>query len=160
MGRFGIELTERRVPDWYGPPEDALGELSPFEMGMRRFCFEQNRFVLIRVGDAVEEVNLFADFSLLVDELVMDIPRLARRERIVLAFPESEFDIELEPAGDQITCRLRRFGARVESWEAFAGRDEVLEALNGFLVKLLGEAVAQGYIEQAQADAFMAGGDP
>lgn len=48
--RFDIRLENPFFENHSAPPEDPLGELSDFEMGLRRFCFECNQQVSIKIG--------------------------------------------------------------------------------------------------------------
>jgi hypothetical protein len=55
--QFEIKLKERNLVNLAPPPEDPLGELSDFELGIRRFCYEYDHKVLVRLGN--EEYLVF-----------------------------------------------------------------------------------------------------
>jgi hypothetical protein len=49
--KFNFQLGERFLENYADPPEDPLGELTHFEMAIRRFCFEYDHTVSIEIGD-------------------------------------------------------------------------------------------------------------
>ncbi len=46
--QFKIKLGEPLLEKFADPPEDVLGELSHFEIGIRRFCYEGDRPIFIQ----------------------------------------------------------------------------------------------------------------
>ena len=60
------------------PPEDPLGELSYFEMGIRRFCFERKHKVSIQIGNERIFVFLDPDICMILDRLPQQVSELAQ----------------------------------------------------------------------------------
>lgn len=56
---FTIHLEEPNSEKYADPPDDSLGELSHFELGLKLFCFECDRLVSIAIGQ--EKVKIFLD---------------------------------------------------------------------------------------------------
>ncbi|AFY55186.1 hypothetical protein Riv7116_2680 [Rivularia sp. PCC 7116] len=48
---FNIQLQEPIKYDFYDYLEDELNEYTNFEIGLKRFCFNNNRNVLLEIGD-------------------------------------------------------------------------------------------------------------
>ncbi len=44
--QFKIRLAERNLEVFVDPPDDPLGELSDFELGLRKFCYEYDHKVI------------------------------------------------------------------------------------------------------------------
>ena len=66
--KFEFRIEELCLEKYADPPEDPLGELSEFEMGIRRFCFECNYEVLIQIGDERKRVFFDPDICMLLEE--------------------------------------------------------------------------------------------
>jgi hypothetical protein len=47
--KFSINIEEIIEDSFYEPPEDELNEFSDFEMGFRRFCFDNNHSIAIKI---------------------------------------------------------------------------------------------------------------
>lgn len=150
-----IHLEEPWKWEGLAPPEDPLGELSNFEMGLRRFCFECNHKVAVKIED--ETINLFLDpdIILILDELPKNIYKLFVGQKIELDFPESWKIIDLIPCGREIRCNLRRFGYSTEQKHFQLDKTQVLESLRAFLDEILGKAVDGGYIRPEEKDEFL-----
>jgi len=155
--KFDIRLTELFLEeDWAIPPEDPLGELSHFEMGWWRFCFEYNHKVLIEIGDEKRQVFLDPDICMMIENYFpKEIFKLSQGQKIVITFPESSFDITLVPIDDRISCTLRKFGT--SCWEKHFefDRTQVLDALRGFLEEVMQLAVDKGYITLEEKEEFI-----
>ena len=156
MERFNIQFDKPWTAGGFTPPEDPLGELSDFEMGLRRFCFQHNHYISIEIVDETEYVLLFPDICLILDELPMKISELSRGKTIQLPFPESAMDIEFVPIGNKIICTLHQFGYEMKRKHFQLDRTQVLGVLRQFLGKLVQLAVDGEYISLEQAGEFLA----
>lgn len=154
--KINFKLSERFLENYAEPPEDPLGELSHFEMGWRRFCFEFDHKVLIEIGDEKIEVFLDLDISMMIeDNFPQEIAKLSQGQKISIDFPESWFMIRLLPRDDRISCTLRKFGT--SCWEKHFefDRTHVLDALRGFLEEVMQLAVDKGYITLEEKEEFI-----
>lgn len=110
--KFDISLEEACLENYVYPPEDPLEELSNFEIGLRRFCFECNRQVSIEIGE--ERIIVFLDpdiCMILEDRLPEQVSELSQGKKIEIEFVESCcLIIELVPCVNQINCTLKEFG--------------------------------------------------
>ena len=79
--KFKIQLEKPWAWEGLILPEDALGELSDFERGLRRLCFECNHRVLIEIGDEKFDVFLDPDIILVLDNLPKQIIALSRGKK-------------------------------------------------------------------------------
>ena len=68
LHKFKIRLGEPLLEKFADPPEDVLGELSHFEIGIRRFCYESNCPIFIEIGKEQIQVFLDPDISMLLEE--------------------------------------------------------------------------------------------
>ncbi|MDY6802797.1 MAG: hypothetical protein SXA11_03190 [Cyanobacteriota bacterium] len=166
LHQFKIKLGEPLVEKFADPPEDILGELSHFEMGIRRFCYESDRPIYIQIGEAQIQVFLDPDISMLLeDNLPQKIAQLSRGEAIRLEFVESCcVTIELVPIGSNVNCNLQYFGYSDNnhnfsldgSYQQFQlNCQQVLETLINFFIKIAGMAAEKGYITRQERDHFL-----
>lgn len=163
--KFHICLEENCLENYANPPEDLLGELSHFEMGLRSFCFECNRKVSIEIGE--ERIIVFLDpdiCMILRDGLPEQVSELSQGKKIEIEFVESCcLIIELVPFVNEITCTLKEFG--YSSTKHFTldykkkhfelDKTQVLEVLRRFLDEVMQLAVDGGYITQEEKDEFL-----
>jgi hypothetical protein len=166
LHQFKIKLGEPLLEKFADPPEDVLGELSHFEMGIRRFCYESDRPIFIQIGDEQIQVFLDPDISMLLeDNLPQKIARLSNGETIRLEFVESCcVSIELVPVDNKVNCNLQYFGYSDNnsnfslngSYKQFQlDRQQVLETLTDFLIKIADMAAEKGYITRQERDSFL-----
>ena len=154
--KFNFKLAERFLENYAEPPEDPLGELSHFEMGWRRFCFEFDHKVLIEIGDEKIEALLDLDISMMIENnFPQEIAKLSQGQKMSIDFPESWFMIRLLPRDDRISCTLRKFGT--SCWEKHFefDRTHVLDVLRGFLQEVMQLAVDKGYITLEEKEEFI-----
>ncbi len=166
LHKFRIRLGEPLLEKFADPPEDILGELSHFERGMRRFCYESDRPIFIEIGKEQIQVFLDPDISMLLEEdLPTQITQLSQGETIRLEFVESCcLTIELVPLGNKINCNLGYFGYSNNnknfsldgSYKQFQlDRQQVLETLTDFCIKIADMATETGYISRQERDDFI-----
>jgi hypothetical protein len=157
---FDIRLGGPEASESFDPPDDPLGELTPFQMGMRKFCFEKNRQVVIELGGERFNVLLFPDICLAIDWLPDLIADLAGNRSTDLSLPESFMTFNFAPSGDEVTATLSRFGSRPaeQRWELDAR--QLRAKMESFLADILARAVKDGYVVDAEARAFAGGGRP
>ncbi|NET29077.1 hypothetical protein [Okeania sp. SIO1I7] len=166
LHKFQIRWGEPLLEKFAHPPEDVLGELSHFEMGIRRFCYESDRPISIKIGKEQVKVFLDPDISMLLEEdLPTQIDQLSRGEKIHLEFVESCcVTIELVPLDNKVNCNLGYFGysdsnknfSLGSSYKQFQlDRKEVLETLTDFCIKIADMATETGYITRQERDDFI-----
>ncbi len=164
--KFQIRWGDPLLEKFAAPPEDVLGELSHFEMGIRRFCYESDRPIWLEIGKEQIKVFLDPDISMLLEEdLPTQIDQLSRGETIRLEFVDSCcLTIELMPLGNKINCNLRYFGYSDSnknfsldgSYKQFQlNSKEVLETLTNFCIKIGDMATETGYITRQEKDDFI-----
>lgn len=163
--KFNIRLKEPCLENYAAPPEDPLGELSHFERGIRRFCFECNRQVSIEIGK--ERITIFLDpdiCMILEDRLPEQVSELSQGKKIEIEFVESCcLIIELVPCVNQINCTLKEFGdsspkhfTRDSTKKHFElDKTQVLGVLRRFLDEVMQLAVDGGYITPEEKDEFL-----
>lgn len=152
---FSLQLAKPFKKDWFLPPEDPLGELSHLEMGLRRFCFEENCEVILKIGYEAQNLFLDPDIILILDELPEKISQLSNDQKIELSFPESCLIIHFEPVDRQINCTWKKYGQSVEHSNFPLYKDEVLRGLADFVCKIGSEAVAKEYITEEEKCEFL-----
>ncbi|NEP80479.1 MAG: hypothetical protein F6K39_21300 [Okeania sp. SIO3B3] len=166
LHKFQIILGEPLLEKFTDPPEDVLGELSHFELGIRRFCYGCDRPIFIEIGKEQIKVFLDPDISMLFEEnLPTQIAQLSRGEKICIEFVESCcLTIELVPLGNNINCNLQYFGYSDNnknfsldgSYKQFQlDRQQVLETLTDFFIKIADMATETGYITTQERDNFI-----
>src|SRR5262245_21758949 len=155
IGEFNLRLEQPWSSEHFLPPEDPLGELTQFEMGLRRFCFERNQRVALDLGAESKHVFLFPDICLLIDRLPEKISSLRRGNKIELEFPESFMIIEIAPESGKAICVLRKFGNTPESKSLEFELDNVITALDWFVHLVIQLAIDSGYITKEDAEDFL-----
>jgi hypothetical protein len=152
---FKIQLEKPMSSENYLPPDDPLGELSPFEKGLRLFCYERNHVVVIEMCGKEMHVYLFPEMSLLIQRLPEKISDLSRGNPVVLEFSESCMDIKFAPANEKLIGTLQSFGdaPNVESCELQA--TDIIDSLTRFVQDIIQSAVEGGYITEDDAKEFL-----
>lgn len=155
--RFEIKLKERNLENLAPPPDDPLGELSDFELGIRKFCYESDRQVSVRVGTDEYFVFLDPDICMIIeDNLPKLIADLEKGQAIELEFAESCWIIiKLVPLGNGIKCYLREFGDSTDEKLVMLNKQQVLDDLKRFLIELMDMAVNLGYISLEDKNEFI-----
>lgn len=163
--KFKWKLESSRSESKADPPQDPLGELSHFELGLRHFCYECNYPISIEIGDEKRQVFLDPDICLVLEDgFPGKIGDLFHHQPIELEFTESCcIVIELVPNTNTINCKLKEFGY-------LSGRDftlnyrekyfelnfiKVLEELKRFVSQILQMAVESGYITPEEKQEFL-----
>lgn len=152
---FNIRIEEPCLENYSEPPEDPLGELSDFEIGLRRFCFECNHQISIEIGDERKLVFLDPDLCMILYELPEQISKLSEGQKISLDFPESWMIIDLLPTAGKITCTLRKFGYSSEQKNFDLDHTQVLGVLRRFLDEVMEMAIDKGYIRREEKEEFI-----
>ncbi len=150
LAKFNINLGDRCLPTDADPPEDSLNELSAFQLGILRFCYDCNRQVSLEIGEERLQVFLDPDICMLLeDDLPQEIANLEKGQRMKLVFCESEsVIIEMVEEGATIDCSLSYFGYSVGEKRFQLDRDRVVMALKLFLYQIIASARDSGYITQ------------
>lgn len=156
--KFRIYYEKDNFVSFADPPEDPLGELTPFEMGLRNFCFECDRRFFIEVGDRKIQLFFDPDLCMILDDgLPEQIDKLSQGKQIEISIAESDrVIIKLVPIAQKILCTLRYFGSRCEEKTFDLDKTQVLTELKGFLHQVMAMAVSQGYITPEDKDEFLA----
>lgn len=159
--RLGATCLENHAD----PPEDTLGELSHFELGIRRFCYECNREVSIDIGRDRLKVFLDPDICILLeDRLPQKIENLVNNESIEIEFSESCcIKIKLVPVGSKIAFDFQYFGYLISNnftlnyqtkiWKI--DRNRVLAELKQFVGEVVQMAVDGDYITPQEKQEFL-----
>lgn len=153
---FDIRLEKPFFEKHSAPPEDPLGELSHFEMGLRRFCFECNHQVSIKIGNERILVFLDPDICMILDTIPEQISKLARNNKTQLIFAETCcVTIQLLPLNNKIICILKKFGYSAKSKQFELDKTQVLGVLRRFIDEVIQLAVDRGYIKPQEKDEFL-----
>lgn len=163
---FKIRLEKPNLEHHADPPDDPLGELSHFELGLRLFCFKCDHLVSIEIGE--EKVNVFLDpdiCMILEDELPQKISDLSQGKPIQIEFVESVcLTLELQPlANDKISCDLKIFGYSSSNHFTLKSinqhfelnKNQVVTELKQFVEKLMQMALNGGYITVEEKQEFL-----
>ncbi len=154
--KFDIRLENPFFQKYSAPPEEPLGELSDFEMGIRRFCFECNHQVSIEIGDEIISVFLDPDICKIMETLPKKILELAQDKKIQILFTEScTLIIEFLPFEPKFFCILKEFGHSSKSKHFELDKTQVLGVLRRFLDEVVQLAMERGYIKPEEKDKFL-----
>jgi hypothetical protein len=163
---FKIHLEEPNCEKYADPPDDSLGELSHFELGLKLFCFECDRPVSIEIG--AEKIKVFFDpdiCMILEDNLPQKLSDLSQGKPIQIEFVESVcITLELQPlANDKISCNLKRFGylspkqftLKSQNQHFQLNKNQVITELKEFVEQLIEMALNGGYITPEEKQQFL-----
>jgi hypothetical protein len=145
---FNWKIGERNLENYALPPEDPLGKLSDFELGLRRFCYECDRQVVIEIGDIQFTVFFDPDICMLLeDRFPKQIGELEQGKSIRIEFAQSyQITAILTPIGERINCQLRKFGNQDFQQDYELDKEQVLGELRKFLVEVMQLATDNGYV--------------
>lgn len=154
--QFKIRLAERNLENFASPPDDPLGELSAFALGLRKFCYEYDHKVIVEIGEIKFNVFLDPDICILLeDRFCENIADLAKGKTIHLDFVESHWImIKLIPVAKEVQCYLREFGNSDEKL-FMLDKQQVLDELRGFLTHLMELIVSLNYISLEDKNEFI-----
>ncbi len=152
---FHIQLKEPWKWPGLSSPDDPLRELSDVEMGLRRFCFDNNRKVQITIGDETFDVFLDPDISLILDRLPDKIADLSSGRKAIIELPESFREIRFSPyQDDEFACSVCEFG-KVKREKTFILRTTLIASrLKSFTDGLIESAISENYITNEQVRKF------
>lgn len=163
---FTIQLEKPNCEQYADAPDDSLGELSHFELGLKLFCFECDRPVSIEIGEEKLKVFLDPDICMLLeDELPKKISELSQGKPIKIDFVESVcLTLELQPlTNDKISCNFKEFGylspnqftlkSRNQHFEL--NKTQLIAELKGFVEQLMEMALNGGYITPEEKQEFL-----
>ena len=154
---FKFKIAQRNLENYALPPDDPLGELSDFELGLRRFCYECDRRVVVEIGTLQFSVFFDPDICmLLTDRFPEQIGECDRGKTIRLDFAESyDITIILTPMGDKVNCQLSKFGDRDSLTEYELDKQQVLGELRRFLLEVMELSVNLGYVSLEDKSRFI-----
>ncbi len=155
--QFKIRLEERNLENLAPPPDDPLAELSAFELGLRKFCYEYDHKVIVEIGETKFNVFLDPDICMLLeDRFCENIAELEQGKTIRLDFAESYWIIiKFVPISNEIKCYLREFGYSTDERIVMLNKQQVLDELRRFLTELMELAVNLGYISLEDKNKFI-----
>lgn len=166
LSDFKIQLKEPYLLRDTDPPEYPLGELTHFELGIRRFCFECNRVVSLEMGTEKVEVFLDPDICMILeDEIQEKISQIYQGNIIQIDVFESVcLSLVFEPLNrDRLRCTWKKFG--YVSAEHFTlktsdrpfelNKFQVLSELSQFVELLMQMALDGGYITAEEKQEFL-----
>ncbi|NER03684.1 MAG: hypothetical protein F6K17_14210 [Okeania sp. SIO3C4] len=155
--QFKLRLGHKNIENFTTPPDDPLGELSDFELGFRKFCYEFNRQVIVEIGQTKFKVFLDPDICILLeDRFTEQIGELEQDKIIGLDFVESYWcRIKFVPVDTQIKCYLKELNYYHQESLIILNKQQVLTELKQFLTELMNLAVNQGYISLQDRDEFI-----
>jgi hypothetical protein len=148
--RFRILVQERRDSTCDPPREAPDRDPDDLDLPLWRFCYDQNRRVLLQVGTEELEAELDPDFRVILTYLPAMVSRLCAGETEVLSFSERWYEVKLVPQDDTIQCTVRRWGYEVSERSLLCERAQVLGELQRFLHEIADLTVAEGYLSPAQ----------
>ena len=155
---FNFKIAERNLENYALPPDDPLGELSNFELGLRRFCYECDRRVVVEIGEIQFTVFFDPDICMLLeDQFPEQIGELERGKSIRIYFAESyNITVILTPIGDQVQFQLRKFTYEPNQQEYELDKSQVVGELRRFLVEVMELVVNLGYVSLEDKGRFIA----
>ncbi|MGL6137994.1 MAG: hypothetical protein ACRC2M_11915 [Planktothrix sp.] len=145
---FSFKIADLNLENYALPPEDPLGELSDFELGLRRFCYEWNHRVIVEIGEIQFTVFFDPDICMLLeDRFPEQIGQLEQGENIRIDFVESyRITVILTHEGEQLHCQLRKFNDQHNQYNYKLDKQQVLGELRAVLMGVMILASQQGYI--------------
>ena len=163
---FKIRLKEPDLFNDAEPPEDPLGELTHFQLGIRRFCFECNHVVVLEIGAEKFQVFLDPDICMILESgLPEQINQLSQGQQIQIDFFESMclFLVFQPLKSDRLRCTVKKIGYISEKHFTLKTSDrlfelnqtQVLTELKQFLEQLMQMAVTGGYITGEEKQGFL-----
>jgi hypothetical protein len=147
---INIRIDGPETSEHFSPPDDPLGELAPYQMQFRRFCYEQNRTVRIGVGPESREISLFPDVCLLMEWLPEKLAALKGGHPATLDFPERQMAIQFVPRGTDVVVTIEKFGTRPASNVCTVDLETASQALDGFITEVMRLARETGYLTTVQ----------
>jgi hypothetical protein len=134
------------------PPEDDPDDLDMF---LWHFLYENNRRIVVRIGTDELTAELDPDISCMALGLPKMVRALESGKKDWLSFSERGSEVAFVPESDTIWCRVHHWGETFERPLVSCPRDQVIGELWRFLDGLAEQAVAGGYLTEAQAKEFL-----
>ena len=151
IGKPVEDYIKKQIDD---PPDDLLNEYNEFEMGLQRFCYEQNHYVVLEVGDRRIDNLAFhrSIISPLEHGIEKVIARLETGQKDYVSFDDTVFggevNLGLTPEKNQMICELNKQTYKLN-------RSKCLQKLKTFFIEVLKMAIAQGYIKAEDVEKEM-----
>jgi hypothetical protein len=151
LKKFKMELGELINDPFYLPPEDPLNEFSDFEMGLKRFCFENNCCISLKIDDElIQDLDLYHDVLDFVENgLIKDLSNLSVGKSVLIGLTDT-LSLTLTPMEDRVDCKFERIGRPEEKYYVL-NLSQVLKTLSRLVDEILNMAIAKGYITAADA---------
>jgi hypothetical protein len=156
--KINLKIAERNLENYALPPDDPLGELSDFELGLRRFCYECDRRVVVEIGEQHFTVFFDPDICIILeDRFPQQIRDLEQGKSVRIDFVEScHITIILTPMDEDVHCQLREFGYEHNQSDYELNKEQVLGELRRFLLEVMQLAVNFGYVTLEDKERFIA----
>ncbi|VXD24786.1 hypothetical protein PL8927_830140 [Planktothrix serta PCC 8927] len=154
---FSFKIDNQNLENYGLPPEDPLGELSDFELGLRRFCYECNQRVIWEIGEIQFTVFFDPDICMLFeDRFPEQIGQLEQGQNIRIDFVEScHITVILTHEGEQLHCQLREFNDQHNQYNYKLDKQQVLRELRTILFEVMILAWKQGYVTKEDMYEFI-----
>lgn len=154
---FRFKIGDRNLKNYALPPDDPLGELSDFELGLRRFCYECDREVMVEIGDIQFAVFFDPDICMLLEDRFSEqIGELEQGKSIRIDFAESYLiTVILTPIGEVVNCQLRKFGYEHNYDNYELNKEQVLGELRRFLLEVMQLAIDGDYVTLEDKEKFI-----
>ncbi|MEM6752221.1 MAG: hypothetical protein AAF630_04445 [Cyanobacteria bacterium P01_C01_bin.38] len=144
---FNIQLQDLRKNNFYDAPKDELNEYTDFEIGLKRYCFYNNRNVLLEIGDEKVILHLYHDIlDALEDRWHEQITQVATGNKANITFG-SYLDLIFYPIQDkdEVICEYTFLGTgKYKSCNLRLS--QVVKIMNSFVNKIFNMAMQQDYI--------------
>ena len=149
LDKFNIINGEVIKDNFCNAPEDELGEFSEFEMGLKHFCFDHNRYITLEIGEVEKTIHLYYDvLDPIENGLCLEILNLAKGYKIVINF--NDFLLYMNPnlSLQIIDCRLETIGTK-EAYCYILSLSDTLAKIHFFIDSILTHAVEKDYLNQS-----------
>ncbi len=152
---FDIQIQSPVKEDWYDPPSDPLNEYTDFEIGLKKFCFEHNRYVLLEIGNQQVKLHLYHDIlDALENNWGKRLFQLAAGKEIWIAFNYLILKLLPNPSKNEVTCQVNFLGESTsESYTILL--DKFIEKMSNLIDEILKTAIQEDYINTEDIEKYL-----
>ena len=143
--KFNLKIGKPVKADSRYIPEDPLNEFNEFEMGLKWYCYENNHYIILEIGDLkIDDIQLFPHvLSDLEAGLLKYSQEFQQGQKLYFNFSEDKSLLATRDK-DKIICRLYSKTYEVKY-------SEFVRKFNGFFDSVLNTAIEKGYIKAEDA---------
>jgi hypothetical protein len=147
QSKINILIDKIIQDDFHDYPEDESDEFSEFEMRLKRFCFDNNRDIVMQIDETDFRLELYHDvLDALEDELCEKILRLQSGSQEYITFGSYlYFNLKPDKERNSLTAELLIITTGESHLYTFC-LSNFSEKINLFINAILNLAVQQGYI--------------